>query len=182
LTTAQLVFYAFAALALGSALAVVVLRNIVRSIFLFFITLFSMAGLFIFALADFIAITQLVVYVGAVLVLMIFAFLLSNRDLLNDHADKNRSFPGIRLLPGLLVAVLLFGVIFLIVRDTAFESLPWIRKSAASGNVLKVTDNTVPMLGINLMTRYLVPFEVVSVFLLMVLIGAAHLARKERKV
>ena len=75
MTVEQILFYVLSAIALLSALLVVSLRNFVRSIFLFFLTLFTMAGLFVFALADFVAITQLVIYVGGVLVLMIFAFL-----------------------------------------------------------------------------------------------------------
>ena len=63
------IFYAFAALTLGSALLVVSLKNTARALFLFFVVLFGMAGLFIFALADFVAITQIMVYVGGVLIL-----------------------------------------------------------------------------------------------------------------
>ena len=73
----QIVFYFFAGLTLVSALLVVSIKNLVRSIFLFFVTIFSLAGLFVFALADFIAVTQVIIYVGGVLVLMLFAFMLS---------------------------------------------------------------------------------------------------------
>ena len=66
MTIEQIIFYVLSAVALISALLVVSLRNFVRSIFLFFLTLFTMAGLFVFALADFVAITQLVIYVGVV--------------------------------------------------------------------------------------------------------------------
>ena len=71
----QIVFYFLSAIALLSALLVVSIQNFVRALFLCFLALFSMTGLFVFALADFVAITQLVIYVGGVLVLMIFAFL-----------------------------------------------------------------------------------------------------------
>lgn len=174
----EIVFYIFAAVVLISAFMVVAVPNLVRSIFLFFVTLFSMAGLFVFALADFVAITQLVIYVGGVLVLMIFAFLLSNKQILDIPA------PGGRLIrtfnfPAVLVALLFFFGIASVVISVHAEELGWIKNSG--NNTLSVQDNTIHYLGINLMTRYLLPFEVVSVFLLMALIGAAHLARKERK-
>jgi len=175
----QLVFYVFAVIVLASALLVVANKNLVRSIFLFFITLFSMAGLFVFALADFVAITQIVIYVGGVLVLMIFAFLLSNKHILDNPDNLKTGVIGLHHLPGILVAFLFFIVIVWSVSLAKVEQLEWIQHSG--DNTLKPSDNTIHNIGINLMTRYLLPFEVVSVFLMMALIGAAHLARKERK-
>ena len=179
MTVEQILFYVLSAIALLSALLVVSLRNFVRSIFLFFLTLFTMAGLFVFALADFVAITQLVIYVGGVLVLMIFAFLLSNRELLNNPDVKSK--PGfLHYVPGILASLIFFGILVLVFSNLHPEELKWIKE--AENNTLKPTDNTIHYIGINIMTRYLLPFEVVSVLLLMALIGAAHLARKERDV
>jgi NAD(P)H-quinone oxidoreductase subunit 6 len=177
MTIEQIIFYVLSAVALISALLVVSLRNFVRSIFLFFLTLFTMAGLFVFALADFVAITQLVIYVGGVLVLMIFAFLLSNRELLNNP-DVNFRSGFLHYVPGILTALIFFGILMMVFSNVNPEELKWIKE--AEDNTLKPTDNTIHYIGINIMTRYLLPFEVVSVLLLMALIGAAHLARKER--
>jgi len=174
----QIVFYLFAAMVLLSALMVVCLKNLVRSIFLFFITLFCMAGLFVFALADFVAITQLVIYVGGVLVLMIFAFLLSNRELLNNTKAAGSKLLNIHHLPGLLIALLFFLVLTVTLLNADPDKLQWVQQSGS--NTLQPSDNTIHHLGINIMTRYLLPFEVISVLLLMALIGAAHLARKEK--
>ncbi len=176
----QVVFYIFSALVLLSAFMVVALKNQVRAIFLLFVTLFSMAGLFFFTLADFVAITQVVVYVGGVLVLMIFTFLLSNRDILNNPNAARVSVAGIHHLPGMLVAGLFFAVLIAVVLQSNPEQIEWIKN--ADKSTLRPTDNTIHYLGINLMTRYLVPFEVVSLLLMLALIGAAHLARKERKI
>src|SRR3546814_2988202 len=79
-----LVFYAFSAIAIGSAVILVSMHNLARALFLLFIVLFSVAGLYVFALADFVAITQILIYVGGVLVLMLFAFMLSNKTLLDQ--------------------------------------------------------------------------------------------------
>lgn len=176
----QLVFYVFAGVVLLSALMVVAMRNPVRSIFLFFVTLFSMAGLFVFALADFIAITQVVIYVGGVLVLMIFTFLLSSREILNIPLAGKRGIIGIHQLPGIAVALIFFAVLAVMVYQTNPDQIEWVKQ--ARENTLQPTDNTIHYIGINMMTRYLVPFEVVSVLLMVALVGAAHLARKERKI
>lgn len=179
MATEQLVFYFFAAAALVSALLAAILRNVVRSVFLFFITLFSMAGLFVFALADFVAITQIVVYVGGVLVLMIFAFLLSNRELLNDQesSDKEKGL-AVHFLPAILIAAVFFLVLAFVVYQTDPDRLGWVQQSG--DRLLRPSDNTVHYIGVNIMTRYLIPFEVVSILLMLALVGAAHLARKER--
>lgn len=171
----QLVFYFFALLVLGSALLVVTFRNVIRSVFLFFVTLFALAGVYAFTLADFVAVTQIVVYVGGVLVLMIFAFLLSDRALLNMPALGKGGMIGIHYIPGMLIGLGFFAVMSAVIwqsKDLWF--------AGRAKDVLQAGDNTLHLLGINLMTRYLLPFELLSVLLMLALVGAAHLARKER--
>ena len=172
----QIVFYFFAALTLISALIVVTMQSLVRSIFLFFVTIFSLAAMFVFALADFIAVTQVVIYVGGVLVLMLFAFMLSNRELLSG-LEMNKSGFKIGHLAGLLICGSLFFMLYNAISSADISNLPWIKESQA----INKNDNTIHQIGIHTMTRYLLPFEVVSVFLMMALIGAAHLARKEKR-
>ncbi len=175
-----LAFYTLAASAIISALLVVSTQNIVRSIFLFFVTLFSVAGLFVFSLADFVAITQVVIYVGGILVLMLFAFLLSNKELLNNLDLLKIKSSRLHLLPGLLISGVFLFILISVVLSSDFDNSKWIQKAKAV-NTISPSDNTTHNIGINLMTKYLLPFEVVSVFLMMALIGAAHLARKEQK-
>lgn len=173
-----MLFYLLATTAVGSALLVVTIKNLVRSLFLFFVTLFSVAGLYIFALADFVAITQVIVYVGGVLVLMLFAFMLSNKELLNDLKS---GVMGVFSLPnwqGALIAILFFGVLIYMVLLFDKQEPTWITASKDTNGFIQVGDDTIRYLGVNLMTRYVLPFEVVSVFLMMALMGAAHLARK----
>ena len=172
----QLIFYFFGALTLISAFLVVSMQNIVRSIFLFFVTIFSLAAMFVFALADFIAVTQVVIYAGGVLVLMLFAFMLSNRELLSGLQSVKGSFK-LNHFAGL---ILTFGFLFLIVtaiNQTDILQLSWLKQNPGIGK----NDNTIQQIGIHTMTGYLLPFEIVSIFLMMALIGAAHLARKEKK-
>lgn len=171
----QLVFYFFAAVVLISALLVVTMNNLVRSIFLFFLTLFSLAGLYIFAFADFVALTQVIIYVGGVLVLMLFAFMLSNKQLLNDL--KVVRIKPVHRFPAVIVALLFLFILFSVIYSVRPDSIGWLQDRSTW---LQPSDNTVQQIGIHIMTRYLLPFEVVSVLLLMALIGAAHIARKEK--
>ena len=172
----KIVFYFFAALVLGSALTVVTMQNFVRSIFLFFVTIFSLAALFVFALADFIAVTQVVIYVGGVLVLMLFAFMLSNRELLSGLKTVKRGF-RINHLAGLLVSASFLFLLYMMISSTDIGNLSWMKESEA----ISPNDNTIHQIGVHTMTKYLLPFEIVSIFLMMTLIGAAHLARKEKR-
>lgn len=178
--TEQLMFYIIASIVLISALAVVIIKDVVRAVFLFFVTLFSMAGLFVFALADFVAITQIVVYVGGVLVLMIFAFLLSDRNMLMLNLEKKNARPGFHKIAGTLVAILFFLIMIVAFLEIDLNNILWL--SGSKSSALLGSDNTLHYIGVNLMTRYLIPFEAVSVLLLMVLIGAVHMARKEKKI
>lgn len=179
MTVEQIMFYVFGVIVLGSAFLVVSMQNLIRSIFLFFVTLFAMAGLYIFAMADFVAVTQIIIYVGGVLVLMLFAFMLSNKELLNNLQTIKGSFLKLQHLPGLLVAAAFLFILVNVIIKADLSQLNWIQQSA--GKQIQVTDNTIQQIGIQTMTRYLLPFEVVSVFLMMALIGAAHLARREKK-
>ncbi len=172
----QLVFYFFAALTLISAFLVVSMQNLVRSIFLFFVTIFSLAAMFVFALADFIAVTQVVIYVGGVLVLMLFAFMLSNREVLSGLQNVKGGFK-MSHFAGLLISLGFLFLLYVAISSTDIVNLPWIKESQQ----ISQNDNTIHQIGINTMTRYLLPFEVVSVFLMMALIGAAHLSRKEKR-
>lgn len=173
-------FYLISIVVIVSALLVVSLRNLVRSIFLFFVTLFGMAGLYIFALADFIAIAQVIVYVGGVLVLMLFAFMLSNRELLNQ---LEQGITGIFSMPkwqALVVALIFLGIALSVAFNFHHNEPAWIENAKMENAVIKANDNTIHHLGIHLMTHFLLPFEVISIFLMMALIGAAHLSRKVR--
>lgn len=172
-------FYAFAALAIGSSLLVVSLKNTARALFLFFITLFAMAGLFLFALADFVAITQIMVYVGGVLILMIFAFMLSNKELLADIQHISGSFLSLPSWQSILLALGFFAVFILGIREWNNDMPEWMLSNIQEGMVITPRDNNIQQLGIKFMTQYVLPFEVISIFLLMALIGAAHLSRKE---
>ena len=179
MTLVQALFYLMAFVVLGSAVFVAATKNLVRSIFMFFITLMAIAGLYVLALADFVAITQIVIYVGGILVLILFAFMLSGRENLNYISAIENKFISIRKLPALLLAALfLIGLINVVVKmDTG--NLEWVKVSLDQKNNILPNTAMTENIGVNLMTHYLLPFEAMSILLMVALIGAAHLSRKE---
>jgi len=181
MTVVQLMFYVLGFIVLASALFVAASKNLVRSIFMFFITLFALAGLYVLALADFVAITQVVIYVGGILVLILFAFMLSGKETLNAMQQQKSQFMSINKVAALLLAGLFFIVLLNMGLKMGADNLAWIKKSISLNNNISVTDVVTNNIGINLMTRYLLPFEALSILLMMALVGAAHLSRKEQR-
>jgi NADH:ubiquinone oxidoreductase subunit 6 (subunit J) len=175
----QILFYFMAFIAIASALLVASGKNLVRSIFMFFITLFALAGLYVLALADFVAITQIVIYLGGILVLILFALMLSGKDTLSFAREQKSRFISANKVLALLLAGLFFIALLIMIMKTDANNLEWVKASIQGKNVIVpnavMTDN----IGINLMTTYLLPFEAISVLLLMALVGAAHLSRRE---
>ncbi|MEO8884735.1 MAG: NADH-quinone oxidoreductase subunit J [Mucilaginibacter sp.] len=181
MSVTQILFYVMAFIVVGSALFVAATKNLVRSIFMFFITLFALAGLYVLALADFVAITQVVIYVGGILVLILFAFMLSGRETLNILQQQKSKLVNVGKLPALILAVLFFVVMIVVVTKIDAGNLNWVKQSIVTHNEIKPNDLVTDNIGINLMTRYLLPFEAISVLLMIALVGAAHLSRKEVK-
>ncbi len=181
MSIAQLLFYVMSFIVVASALFVASTKNLVRSIFMFFITLFALAGLYVLALADFVAITQIVIYVGGILVLILFAFMLSGKETLNVLQQQKSKFINLSKLPAILLGLLFFVVMVNVICKIDADNLVWVKQVINSNNQIRPNDEMINNIGVNLMTRYLLPFEAISILLLMALIGAAHLARKEGK-
>lgn len=176
----QVFFYLMSFIALSSAIFVAASKSLVRSIFMFFITLFALAGLYALALADFVAITQVVIYVGGILVLILFAFMLSGRETLDALQKQKKQFISANKIAAFFLAGIFFIVLLNMVIKVDASHLPWIAKAFRDNNVIKPNNITTDNIGINLMTHYLLPFEAISILLMMALIGAAHLSRKEQ--
>jgi NAD(P)H-quinone oxidoreductase subunit 6 len=161
----DLVFFAFAGLTVTGALGCAISKNIVYSAFSLLATLFGVAALFAWLSADYLAITQLIVYVGGVLVLFLFAVMLTNR--ITDSADSN---PLINVQAAMPIGLCMGALLIYVAVQT-----PW--------EVLNVTTSveTTAMVGNALLTQYLLPFEVASILILGALVGAVMMARKEIK-
>ncbi|MBW4691134.1 MAG: NADH-quinone oxidoreductase subunit J [Lyngbya sp. HA4199-MV5] len=152
-------------MAIGAALGVVLLSNIVYSAFLLGGVFISIAGLYLLLNADFVATAQVLIYVGAVNVLILFAIMLVNKR--QDFVPVSRAW--IRRGATALVCAGLFALLSVMVVST-----PWaFSTGVAAGNSSIVT------IGKHFFTDFLLPFELASVLLLMALIGAIMLARRE---
>ena len=161
----QLLFFSIVFLIVISSFWVVMSPNLVHSAVSLLFTLFGVAGLYVFLYADFIAASQVIIYVGGILVLIIFGVMLTNK--IDDPNLSNQSRNQ------LLAAV--FCLIMLLFQLQIIFSTDWFM-----GDFI-TRESTVNDIGILLLTTYLLPFEVVSVLLLAALIGAAMLSRKKVK-
>jgi NADH-quinone oxidoreductase subunit J len=160
------ILYIFAVITLGAACIVVFSRNIVRSAFALLFAFFGVAGIYVFLLADFIAVTQLLIYVGGILVLILFGVMLTNRQILVDA----KSSP-MQMLPAAIIIASFAGTLLGIVWSTDWK-IPL---------QLSTVKETAPKIGELLLTKYLLPFEIASVLLLVALIGAVMIARRDKK-
>jgi NAD(P)H-quinone oxidoreductase subunit 6 len=165
LTLPDLVFFALSAITIAGAAGVALSRNILYSALGLLFCLLGAGGLYAFLSADFVAITQLLVYIGGVLVLVLFAVMLTSR--ITDINVSNTSF-------GLFGGVLMFVAVAPVLLAIALLT-PW--AASAPGPLAPST----AAIGNALLTRWLLPFEVASVVLLTTLVGAVVIARKEIK-
>ncbi len=158
----QIVFYFFAVLTVGSAAVVVFARSLIRSAFALLFTFFGVAGLYVFLGADFLAATQMVIYVGGILVLLLFGVMLTHK--LYDLNLKSETF---QVLPAIVVVFGIFAVLATFMMRTRWH---------AGGQSPAVP--TTALIGELLMKDYILPFEVASILLLIALIGAAMIVRR----
>ena len=159
-------FGILAVMMLGTALGVVLLPKIVHSAFLLAAVFVSISGLYILLNADFVAAAQILVYVGAVNVLILFAIMLVNKQ-------ENYSEPPGRLFRKAATAVVCLGLFALL--GTMVLVTPWSLDPTSPA----VVENTIVALGEHFFSDYLLPFELASVLLLMAMVGAIILARRD---
>jgi len=156
-------FYLFAAITLVPACVVVFSRKLLYSAFALLFTLSGVAALYALLGADFLAVTQVLVYVGGVLVLILFGVMFTQR--VYDLKAEAMSFKRRRAaVIGVVVFATLWGVAL---------AVPWPQTELATPQPTSAT------LGNLLLSRYLLPFEAISVLLLVVLIGAVLVGKKE---
>ncbi len=161
----KVLFYALALVAIGSAFVVTFGRNLVRSAFALFFTLMSIAGLFIFLSANFVAVMQIIVYVGGILVLILFGIWLTHR-IINLDVQAGR----IQILPGVITGVFMLLLIEFVIHRVSWQAFPAVKVSGMA-----------KMIGRLLLSTYLIPFEIATVALLIALIGAVYIGRREVK-
>ena len=169
-----LVFYALAGLAVASAVAAATAPRIVHAAFGLMAAFFGVAGLYALLGSDFLALSQVIVYVGGILILLVFGVLLTGRAKSALGLERTTS-----ATPAILAGtVLLFGLLL------AIGGTDWGAAAGADLKSLPEPAATPADVGRAFLKpeQYLLPFELVSVLLLVALIGAAYLARRRRDV
>jgi len=159
-------FVVLAVMMIGGALGVVLFDNIVYSAFLLGGVFLSISGLYILLNADFVAAAQILIYVGAINVLILFAIMLVNKTEVYQQV-KGRV---IRQVSTALVCVGLFALL-----GTMVLATPWQLSDVSPA----VVENTIVAIGKHFFSDYLLPFEIASVLLLMAMVGAIILARRD---
>ncbi|MDP6778130.1 MAG: NADH-quinone oxidoreductase subunit J [Candidatus Latescibacteria bacterium] len=156
----SLVFYGFAALTVGSAALVVFANRLTHAVFALLFTFFGVAGLYVFLDADFLAAAQVLIYVGGILILLIFGVMLTNRIY-----DLRILSERVQFLPSVVAVAITFGLLVAVILKTRWPVLESVEVASTSAEI-----------GRLLMTDYLLPFEVAGFLLLAALLGASMLA------
>ena len=144
-------------------------RNIVYSAFALLFTLFGVAGIYVLLNADFLAVTQLLLYVGGILVLLLFGVMLTTNTVSVEIKSGTMN-----VLPAVVVIALLAGLL-----GGMFWTSDWFVSKRASEVVAQSTSKEI---GNALITTHVLPFEIASVILLVAIVGAAMMARRERPI
>lgn len=163
-----IVFYIFSALTLAAGLVILFSKNLIYGAFALFVVFLGVAALYVLAGADFLAVSQIMIYVGGILVLLIFGIMLTQKSEKSDDSTRHNrvEVPISRQVWGFLTGAALFGLLTKVILVSDF-------KMAGDVNSSKSTIRTI---GVELMTTHLLPFEIAAILLLVALIGAAYLA------
>ncbi|MBD2627615.1 NADH-quinone oxidoreductase subunit J [Trichormus variabilis] len=158
-------FGILAVMMLGAALGVVLFSNIVYSAFLLGGVFISMSGLYLLLNGDFVAAAQILIYVGAINVLILFAIMLVNKR--QDFSPLPSA--GLRKVVTGVVSIGLFGLL-----STMVLATPWAYTTSPVAG-----ESSIVLIGEHFFTDFLLPFELASILLLMAMVGAIILARRE---
>jgi NADH:ubiquinone oxidoreductase subunit 6 (subunit J) len=186
----DIVFWVLSVAAIGAALGVVVIQDLFRAALLLALVFGAMAGFFVLMSAEFLAVVQVLIYVGAITILIIFAVMLT-KDVRQGNLPNRLQIPAV-LLPALLLAALMVVAV-----TTDWRSIPEVQQQRVdlvqTHSVSIMSEDNLERAGVStpdeqeqvqqagladlLISDFVVPFEAVSVLLLAALIGALALAR-----
>jgi NADH:ubiquinone oxidoreductase subunit 6 (subunit J) len=165
----QIIFFIFAVITLGAAFLVVTAKSLVHSALWLILALFGVAVLYVSLDAGFFAAAQVLIYIGAIAILFIFAVMLTRKDLRDAGMQQTRTWP----LAALLAVVLFAGLFFVL---SSWSPFTMTRPDLPSGT------NTIADLGQALVSAdaYLLPFELASILLVAAMIGAIYVSLNKK--
>lgn len=165
MTYFDLIFYLFTLVTILSAVVVVTTKNIVYSAYSLLLTLFGISGIYVLLGADFLAVVQIMIYVGGILILLLFGVMLTNKITSVDIRTGT-----VHLLPAAIGIGILLGILWAVMVWTDWRTEP-----------AEIPLTTTKSLGKLLITDYVLIFELLAILLLVALIGAASIARREEE-
>jgi NADH:ubiquinone oxidoreductase subunit 6 (subunit J) len=163
MSVASIAFYGFCFLAALSAAGILFTKNVFYGALLLIVTLLSLAAIYILASAEFVAVTQILIYAGGVLVLIIFGVMLTSKI-----SGKSLMIQDQYMFRGLFIGLTFFSILCVLISQTKFFINP--------SNAENTKYNSINQIGILLMSDYVLPFEIAGILLLIALIGAAVIA------
>jgi NADH-quinone oxidoreductase subunit J len=181
MTLQQIIFIVIAVVVLGSAILVVTTRNLFHAALFLVVSFFGVAGFYVLLEAGFFAAAQVLVYIGAISILFIFAVMLTRDVLTSQRGNSQWQVSAVVAGAIFLIAAVLLGPLSISIRGREFGNASW--PLAMDGNVVKAAPaNFVGALGSGLvnLNQYGVPFLLSAVLLLVAMVGAIWVAREMR--
>ncbi|MFM6937704.1 MAG: NADH-quinone oxidoreductase subunit J [Aquirufa sp.] len=166
MTPLMLSFLALVGITCGSALVMLWTKNILHAALAMFMTMLGLAGLYVLAYADIMAVSHLMIYVGGVLILILFGIMLTNQNSRGDKDQNNLvTEESSRTMPIVIGLAIFAGLVFILARGNF------------GGVEIADPNSKLSFVGISLLTEYAMPFELVGIYLLIALIGSTYIAK-----
>lgn len=166
MTPLMLSFLALVGITCGSALVMLWTKNILHAALAMFMTMLGLAGLYVLAYADVMAVSHLMIYVGGVLILILFGIMLTNQNSRGDKDQNNLVTEEFsRTMPVVIGLAIFAGLVFILARGNF------------GGVEIADPNSKLSFVGISLLTEYAMPFELVGIYLLIALIGSTYIAK-----
>ena len=166
MTPLMLSFLALVCITCGSALVMLWTKNILHAALAMFMTMLGLAGLYVLAYADVMAVSHLMIYVGGVLILILFGIMLTNQNSRGDKDQNNLvTEESSRVVPMLIGLAIFAGLVFILARGNF------------GGIEIADPNSKLSFVGVSLLTEYAMPFELVGIYLLIALIGSTYIAK-----
>ncbi|WP_134683435.1 NADH-quinone oxidoreductase subunit J [Brevibacillus migulae] len=158
-------FFILSLMTIGGAVFMISFTRVVHMVVSLGVTFISIAGLFILLDAEFVAVSQILVYSGAISILMLFGIMLTKHNAVEDEGSK-----GVNRFFAFLIVAVFFGLCFYGIQNTI-----WPEPAQTAPNA----PSNVEQIGTEVFTKFVIPFELLSVLLLVALVGAIIMAKKE---
>lgn len=168
MTEVLVAFYFFLGMVAVGLVWMIFTKKLIHAAFLLFAILTGVAATYVFLGAEFLAVAQLIVYVGGILVLILFGVMLTQRE-----GSSQAESPIDNVIPSIMLGGSIFVGLLFIWKGFMANLPSWMKADAPSAGVANVEQ-----IGSLNLSTYLFPFEFMSILLLLALVGAAHLARK----